>query len=252
MSFAVDAGAYDRFMGRYSTPLAPLFADLASVSAGQRALDVGCGPGALTAELSRRLGAAAVSAVDPSPSFVEAARERHPGVDVRRAAAEDLPFGEGDFDVALAQLVVQFMDDPVGGVREMRRVTRAGGTVAACVWDHAGDSGPLSPCWIAARALDPGAAGESELPGNRQGDLERIFRDVGLHDVAERKLTVEVEHPTFDEWWTPFTLGVGTAGAYLAGLEPGERDRVRERCRELLPPAPFVVSASAWAARGTV
>ena len=103
MSFAVDAGAYDRFMGRYSTPLAPLFADLASVSAGQRALDVGCGPGALTAELSRRLGAAAVSAVDPSPSFVEAARERNPGVDVRSAAAEDLPFGDGDFDVVLAQ-----------------------------------------------------------------------------------------------------------------------------------------------------
>lgn len=252
MSFAVDAGAYDRFMGRYSTPLSPLFADLASVSAGQRALDVGCGPGALTAELSRRLGAAAVSAVDPSPSFVEAARERNPGVDVRSAAAEDLPFGDGDFDVALAQLVVQFMDDPVAGVREMRRVTRAGGTVAACVWDHSGDSGPLSPCWIAARELDPGAAGESDLAGNRQGDLERIFRDVGLHDVEERRLTVEVEHPTFDEWWKPFTLGVGTAGAYLAGLRPGERDRVRERCRELLPSAPFVVSASAWAARGTV
>ena len=252
MSFAVGPGAYDRFMGRYSTPLAPLFADLASVSAGRRALDVGCGPGALTAELSRRLGAAAVCAVDPSPSFVEAARERNPGVDVRSAGAEDLPFGDDDFDVALAQLVVQFMDDPVAGVREMRRVTRAGGTLAACVWDHGGDSGPLSPCWIAARALDPGAAGESDLPGNREGDLERIFRDVGLHDVEERRLTVEVEHPTFDEWWTPFTLGVGTAGAYLAGLQPGERDRVRERCRELLPPAPFVVSASAWAARGTV
>src|SRR5690348_13993487 len=103
-------------MGRYSVPLAPRLADLARVAAGQRALDVGCGPGALTAELVRRLGPDAVSAVDPSEPFVAAAQERHPGVSVQRAAAEDLPFADDAFDAALAQLVVHFMADPVGGL----------------------------------------------------------------------------------------------------------------------------------------
>ena len=104
MSFAVGADLYDRFMGRYAVPLAPGFADLAAVDAGRRVLDVGCGPGALTAELVRRLGPSAVSAVDPSEPFVAAARQRHPGVDVQRATAEEMPFEDRVFDAALAQL----------------------------------------------------------------------------------------------------------------------------------------------------
>jgi SAM-dependent methyltransferase len=250
VSFAVGADAYDRFMGRYSAPLAPLLADLGSVAAGQSVLDVGCGPGALTAELVRRVGARAVSAVDPSPTFVEAARERNPDADVRRAAAEQLPFDDDTFDATLAQLVVHFMADPVAGLREMRRVTRAGGVVAACVWDHASGSGPLARFWDAAHELDPDVSDESALAGARQGDLERIFREAGLGGVEEHVLTVEVEHPTFAEWWEPFTLGVGPAGAYVAGLTPERRDRLREFCRGLLSPGPFVVAASVWAVRG--
>src|SRR4051812_32261226 len=141
-------------MGRYSMPLAPLMADFAGVVPRQRVVDVGCGPGALTSELVRRAGADSVSAVDPSEPFVAAAKERHPGVDVRLASAEQLPFGDDEFDVSLAQLVVHFMADPVKGLGEMRRVTRPGGVVAACVWDHAGGTGPLSPFWEAAHELD--------------------------------------------------------------------------------------------------
>src|ERR1700722_16616154 len=143
-------------MGRYSEPLAVQFADLARVGHGQRVLDVGCGPGALTAELVRRTGADAVSAVEPSASFVAAVAERLPGVDVRRSAAEQLPFPADAFDAALAQLVVHFMADPVAGLREMSRVPRPGGVVAACVWDHAGERGPLTPFWSAGRELHAG------------------------------------------------------------------------------------------------
>src|SRR5688572_14261320 len=124
MSFSVPAASYDRFMGRYSVLLAPQLADLAGVAAGQRALDVGCGPGALTGELVRRLGEDAVSAVDPSEPFVAAARERYPGVSVQLAPAEALPFPDDSFDTSLAQLVVHFMTDPVAGLGEMARVTR--------------------------------------------------------------------------------------------------------------------------------
>jgi SAM-dependent methyltransferase len=248
--FTVAAEAYDRFMGRYSAPLSPQLADFAGVEAGQRALDVGCGPGALTAELASRLGPAAVAAVDPSSSFVAAARARLPGVAISRAAAEELPFADGEFDAALAQLVVHFMADPHAGLREMARVTRPGGAVAACVWDHAGDRGPLSLFWRAARELDPAAPDESSAAGAREGDLARLLAAAGLAEVTEAELTVEVRHPSFLEWWYPFTGGVGHAGAYLIGLDPDHRERLRERCRELLPPAPFTIAAIAWAARG--
>ncbi len=250
MSFAVGADAYDRFMGRYSIPLAPKLADFAGVVSGQHVLDVGCGPGALTTVLAERLGADAVTAVDPSEPFVTAARERHPGVRVEHAAAERLPFGDGEFDAALAELVVHFMDDPVAGLREMARVTRERGVVAACVWDHAGGHGPLSVFWDAARKLDPDVRDESRLAGARQGHLTQLFGEAGLDEVEESSLPVEVEHPSFDDWWERFLLGVGPAGDYAAGLDAERQDTLRELCREMLPPAPFVVTARAWAARG--
>jgi SAM-dependent methyltransferase len=252
MSFFVAADAYDRFMGRYSVPLAPRFADLAAVDAGQRVLDVGCGPGALTAELVRRLGPDAVSAVDPSESFVVAMHERHPEVDVHLAAAEDLPFADRSFDAAVAQLVVHFMADPLGGLSEMARVTRKNGVVAACVWDNAGGGGPLGVFWKAARELDPDVEDESGLAGSHKGDLGRLLRSAGLHEIEERALSVIVGHPTFEEWWEPFTLGVGPAGSYAAGLDEERLAQLRERCRALLPTPPFSVTAVAWAARGLV
>jgi SAM-dependent methyltransferase len=250
MTFDVGADAYDRFMGRYSGPLAPQLADLAGVTAGQRVLDVGCGPGALTTELVARLGPGAVTAVDPSESFVAACRERHHGVDVRQAAAEQLPFADGAFDVTLAQLVVHFMADPVAGLTEMARVAVPGGVVAACVWDHAGGEGPLSPFWEAARELDPDLEDESHLAGAREGHLAELMHEAGLDRIEETVLSVTVRHPTFDEWWEPFTLGVGPAGAHAAGLDPEAQARLREGCRALLPAEPFAVTARAWAARG--
>jgi SAM-dependent methyltransferase len=252
VTFDVGADAYDRFVGRYSVPLAPQLADFAGVAAGQRVLDVGCGPGALTTELVGRLGPAAVTAVDPSEPFVAAARERHPGVSVGRAAAEELPFADEAFDAALAQLVVQFMADPVAGLLEMARVTRKDGVVAACVWDHAGGQGPLSVFWEAARELDPDVEDESERAGTRQGHLAELFQAAGLREIEESALSVRVEHPSFEDWWEPFTLGVGPAGAYAAGLDPERQAQLRERCRELLPAAPFTPPARAWAARGFV
>ena len=249
MSFT-RADAYDRFMGKYSVRLAPLLAELGGVQRGQRALDVGCGPGALTGELVTRLGAEAVAAVDPSESFVNAARERHPGVDVRRAAAEELPFPDAEFDVALAQLVVHFMTDPIVGLREMARVTCPGGVVVACVWDHAGRRGPLSLFWTAVRQLDPVAEDESDLAGARAGHLAELFEAAGLRNVIDTELAVRVEYASFDDWWEPFTLGVGPAGAFVAGLDAVQREELKERCRQLAPVAPFTLEASAWAARG--
>jgi SAM-dependent methyltransferase len=252
MSFTVAAAAYDRFMRRYSVPLAPLFADHAGIGGVSGVLDVGCGPGALTAELVRRLGTDTVTAVDPSEPFVEAARERHPGVRVERAPAETLPFTDATFDAALAQLVVHFMAEPVAGLREMARVSVPDGVVAACVWDHAGGHGPISVFWDAARSLDQDVVDESQMAGARAGHLTELFGEAGLREVDETALEVVVEHATFESWWEPYELGVGPAGDHVAQLEPEERDALRERCRSLLPAAPFSLTVRAWSARGRV
>jgi SAM-dependent methyltransferase len=251
VTFEVAAARYDRFMGRYSSTLAPLFCDFVGVGARQHVLDVGCGPGALTAELVGAAGEASVSAVDPSQPFVDAARGRYPGVDVRLASAEELPYRDDEFDAACAQLVVHFMTDPVAGLAEMTRVTRSGCRVAACVWDYAGDRSPISAFWQAVRELDVGAEDESALPGARRGHLTELFGSAGIDRIEGAELTVRVEHESFDDWWSPFTLGVGPAGAYAQKLGDEELASVRDRCRQLLGDGPVTLTATAWAARGS-
>ena len=230
-------------MGRYSAPLAQAFADFARAQRGQQVINVGCGPGALTAELVARMGSANVLAVDPSERLVFAAvRDRHPGVRVQRAAAEALPFDDELFDAALAQLVVHFMADPVLGLREMARVTRNRGIVAACVWDHAGGHGPLGVFWDAAHELDPNIEDESHLAGARRGRLVELLRAAGVHEVEETALVVDVEHPTFAEWWEPFLLGVAPAALWLSST-PADGLSLRDLCRERLRPgAPPLLS----------
>jgi SAM-dependent methyltransferase len=253
MSFDVAADAYDAFMGRWSRLLSAPFADFAAVRAGQRALDVGCGTGALTAALVDRLGADAVTAADPSAPFVGAMRERFPAVDVQKAPAERLPFADDGFDVTLAQLVVHFMPDPVAGLREMARVTRCGGVVGACVWDHGGRRGPLRDFWAAARTVAPDVDDESELPGTREGHLAELFGTAGLRAIDSMALAVTLPLVSFEAWWEPFTRGVGPAGAFVRGLDPDARIALEAECRRRLPAqGPFSLDGVAWAARGLV
>jgi SAM-dependent methyltransferase len=252
MSFNVAAESYDRFMGIWAQQLAGPFADFAGVVRGMRALDVGCGPGALTTVLVARTGAEQVAAVDPSPTFVAAARDRLPGVDVREAPAESLPYPGETFDAAAAQLVVHFMTDAVAGLREMRRVVRPGGIVAACVWDFGGQRGPLGPFWESAREIDPDVEDESGRAGARADHLGELFAAAGLDRVEETSMAVRRPYATFDEWWEPFTRGVGPAGAFHSRLAPADRQRLRERCQSRLPDGPFELTAHAWIARGTV
>lgn len=251
VSFDVGAEEYGRFMGRYSQPLAAAFVQLTGLAPGACALDVGCGAGALTAELVTRLGAGGVSAVDPSESFVAAVRSRLPGVDLRQSRAEQLPFPAGGFDAALASLVVHFMTDPVAGLAEMARVTRSGGLVAATVWDHAGKAGPLATFWGAVLELDPHAHDESGLAGVGDGHLAQLFDTAGLRHLESSTLTVRVPFADFSDWWEPFTLGVGPAGDYVARLDEPGRERLKARCAELLPlGGPFEIAASAWTVLG--
>ena len=250
MTFDVAADSYDRFMGRFSQPLAELFAEWAAPPEDGRALDVGCGTGALTAVLARRYGETEVAGVDPSASFVAATSARFPWADIRHGTAEALPFDDGLFSATLAELVVHFMTDAAAGAREMLRVTRPGGVIAACVWDFAGHRAPQSTFFDALTATVDGVDDETHRAGARRGELGALLREAGCADVSETELSVTVAHAGFDEWWEPYTLGVAPAGRQLAALSPEDRERVRARCAELLPPGPFDVTATAWAARG--
>ncbi len=252
-SFVVPAAGYDRLMGRYLPTLAPAFADAAGIRAPMRVLDVGCGPGGLTRELVERVGADSVAAIDPSGPFVEACRDRNPGVDVREGVAEDLPFADDSFDAALASLVVGFLRDPSAGAREMLRVTRPGGVVAACFWDRAAMPA-LRVFWAGAATLDPAVDGDARRLGDAQGDIAALLEGAGAVDVEERVLPARAEYADFDDWWRPFTLGVGPVGAYHRTLDDEHRHSLRSACSELLgrPRGRFSLEARAWSARGVV
>jgi SAM-dependent methyltransferase len=252
VQFVAPAEHYDRFMGRYTPTLAVALADAAGVGSGQRVLDVGCGPGGLTRELAGRVGAGQVAAIDPAPQFAAACRKRNPGVDVRDGVAEQLPWPDDEFDTTLCSLVIGFMRDPDRGVREMARVTRPGGTVAACMWDIAdGGMTMLATFWAAARQVDATVEGERGMVGTREGDIAERFRRAGLDDVTGGALTARVDYRGFDDFWDPFTLAVGPAGQYLRSLPAEHRARVREACRAALPGGPFSLEARAWYARGS-
>ncbi len=250
--FDVSAEAYTRFMGRFSEPLAHEFIAFVGVSPGQRVLDVGCGPGALTSTLVALLGEPSVAAVDPSASFIDAIHRQYPGVDSQLAPAEELPFATASFDLALAQLVIHFMADPVVGLSEMARVTRPGGQVAANVWDCGGSTGPLEPFWNSARHMCVDIDDESTLAGVAEGSLELLFERSGLRVARSTALTVEVHHESFEEWWEPFTLGVGPAGHFVAQLSPEARLELRERCLSSMGRGPFTTRARAWTVSATV
>jgi SAM-dependent methyltransferase len=250
MTFNVPGDAYDKFMGRFSVPLAGKFIELLDPQPRQIALDVGSGPGAMTSLLVERLGDAAVSAIDPSEPFVEALHARFPGVDVTLGSAEALPYPNDTFDLAVAQLVVHFMSDPVAALREMARVTKPGGIVAACVWDEGEGKGPIAPFWRAVYESDPTYPNESLRAGTTDGDLVRLFGEAGLGSVERAVLSVSVQFETFDEWWNPYTLGVGPAGAYFASLDVQRQDELRALCAAKLPATDFTIDAIAWTALG--
>lgn len=252
-----ESDGYEQFMGRWSRRLAPSFIEFAGVSEGDHVLDVGCGTGALSFAAAAVKGVEVVG-VDRSPEFVQAAGRA--GVDRTTFQVGDacaLPMPDGEFDRSLSMLVVNFLPDAAAGVREMNRVTRFNGVVAGAVWDYGDGMQMLRAFWDGAVALDPAAASRDERHMSlcRRGELSALWRDVGLDDVDEAALTIEMEFASFDDYWQPFLAGQGPAGAYVSTLARSGRDRLRARLDDRLTDssrARFSLSARAWAVRGVV
>ena len=240
-TFRVGGDAYDDFMGRYSTRLAPLFADFAGVSPGSRVLDVGAGTGALTAELKAR--GASVAAAEPSPQFVTVLRERFPDLDVQETAAESLPYAAAEFDVALAQLVVAFMSDAPAAVAEMARVARR---VAVCMWGVE-EVDMFAAIDGAAKAIGPSRDAEPRRYRTSQ-EIHDLLSPLGEVELAE--LDVSAGYRDFDEFWQAMDRGVGPAGHWVASLDAEARERAHEELFRRLgsPDGPFELKARAFAA----
>jgi SAM-dependent methyltransferase len=251
VSFETGTEAYARHVGRYGAGLASALCDATGVTTGDSALDVGCGPGVLAAELARRLGAERVAGVEPSAPFLEAARAAVPGADLRSGRAEELPFADDSFDVVLSQLVVNFMEDAPRGVAELARVARR--TVASAVWDYAGEMTMLRAFWDAALEVDPGAPDEGRtMRYCSPAELRALWEAAGLARVATGELRVSADYAGFDDFWTPFTTGLGPSGAYLASLGDEQREAFRAACFRRLgePEGAFTLAARAWFVRG--
>jgi len=250
--FRVSGDAYDFFMGRWSRRLAPALAEAAGITAGRRLLDVGCGPGALTGVLVELVGPSSVAACDPSEPFVAACAERHPGVDVRQAAAEDLPWPDQAFDVVLAQLVLNFVRDRAAAAAEMTRVLRPGGTVATAVWDYGEGMEMLRRFWDAARAIRADAPDESHPSAlGGVGELAEFLTSAGFDLVAEGTLRVESTYADAVEVWQGFLAGVGPAGAWCLSLPEDEREALRREFLGRLPDSgPVTLAAVARCGTG--
>jgi SAM-dependent methyltransferase len=255
VTFAIPGAAYDDFMGRYSSQLAPLFADFCGVGAGAAVLDVGCGPGALTAVLVQRSGPARVAGIEPSPGFAEVCRARLPDADIRQGTAEQLPWADAMFDAALAQLVLSFVSDAGQAVREMRRVVRPGGTVGACMWLEGDGMQLTSLFWEAAGALEPGLRDmEAKMPFRKPGDIGRLFDALGLGNVQETTLEVSTTYQSFDELWGTLEHAAGPVGAYMARADAELRAAIRTQYHHVLgqPVGHVELFARAAVARASV
>jgi ubiquinone/menaquinone biosynthesis C-methylase UbiE len=254
VTFSIPAAAYDRFMGRYSMKLAPLFADFARVTPGMHLLDVGCGSGALAGELIRRVGAAHVAGIEPSQTFFEACHARFPDADIRHGGAEQLPWNDDAFDAALAQLVLPFVSDADRVAREMRRVVREGGVVAACMWLDGASMQMTDLFWEAASTIEPALRDrEGSMPYRKQGEIAALWERTGLLDVQEADLEVRVTYRDFDDFWEPLLTAAGPIGAYMASVDDERRAALREACRVRLgnPQRPFELTGRACAVRGS-
>jgi len=251
-TFRTPAEAYDRHIGRYGPSLAAALIGVAGVRPGERVLDVGCGPGALTSALAAVVGAGRVAAIEPSEPFAAACRARVLGARVEVGAAEMLPFGDREFDHALAQLVVNFMADPLQGVREMARVA---GRVSAAVWDYAGEMTILRAFWDAAAALDPAAGALDEgrtMPYCTPDELAQLWTSAGLESVETSAAVASASYTGFEDLWAPLETGVAPSGAYVHGLPPQRRGELKTAFREGLGvgEAPFSLHARAWVVTG--
>lgn len=252
------AQAYEQYMGRWSRRVAPLFLSWLAAPQGGRWVDLGCGTGALSAAITASCKPKSVMGLDTAEPFMQVAAREVPAGTFRVGDIMATGLPDGSFDVAVSGLVLNFTQDPGLALREMRRIVRPGGQVAAYVWDYAGHMQIMRRFFDGARRVDPGAAAYDDgvnAPICRPGPLREALEGAGLTEIEVTALDLTAAFVDFDEYWAPFMGGTGSAPKYVASLDDAMRSRVREAVRAMLPTGPdgeILLAVRAWAARGTV
>ena len=250
---------YEHYVGRWSRQIAPLFLVWLSIPVGRRWLDVGCGTGALCATIVDRCAPASVDGVEPSEEFLRTTRESLAGrVSLHPGSATAIPLPDASVDVTVSGLVLNFVSDQPAALVEMARVTRAGGTIAAYVWDYAGKMELMRLFWDAAVALDPDAVKLDEgirFPLCRPDALDKLFASAGLQHIEIKAIDIPTPFASFDAYWQPFLGGQGPAPAYVMSLNESARAHLRDSVRARLPvkaDGSILLTARAWAVRAGV
>lgn len=252
------AEAYESYVGRWSRPVAAAFVDWLALPGGGRWLDVGCGTGALTEIILSHAAPTGVTGIDSSDGFIAHARRhvRDPRANFESGSAEVLPFPDGTFDAAVSGLALNFIARPEAAIAEMRRTLRAGGTAAVYVWDYAGKMQLMRYFWDSAVALDPDALSLNEARRFsicKPEPLLSLFEASGFGRCECRAIDVPTAFASFDDYWSPFLGGQGSAPTYCSSLSDRQRSRLRDHLRAALPiqrDGSIRLMARAWAVRG--
>lgn len=253
-----SGSAYESYVGRWSRLVARDFVGWLGLPADSRWLDVGCGTGALSQTVLALAAPQSIVGIDPSDGFLAEARRmtNGPRVAFHVGDARALPVDAGAFDAVISGLVLNFVPDMPKAVSEMARAARAGATIAAYVWDYAGEMQMMRRFWDAAVALDPDASSKVEglrFPVCRPEPLKALFEAAGVTDVTLRAIDVPTRFKDFDDYWTPFLSGQAPAPGYCMSLTEERRAALREHLRATLPLEPdgsIALIARAWAVKG--
>lgn len=255
---AVDGGGYDKIMGRFSVSLARQFLNFAGHPPGEKILDVGSGTGSLSFALAARGDHEEIVGIDVAEPFLAYARQRNkdPRISFRVADATALPFADARFDRAVSQLVLQFLPEPLEAVKEMKRVVRPGGTVAACVWDAYGGQPHIRMLWDTASTLGLLKQHGIIRSLSTEGEMVAAWRAAGLTDIVPGEITMRFVFEDFEDYWSPYLSGEGPIGEMVMGLSPSNRALLEQKLRVIYlsnrPDGRRSFIAAAWICKGEV
>ncbi len=252
--------AYERYMGRWSRKIASQFVAWINAEPGTSWIDIGCGTGELTKAVIYSGAPSRVVGIDASAAFLQvaAAQVSDSGAEFKQGDAQSLPEDDDAFDVAVSGLVLNFIPDKKAALKEMVRVVEPGGIVGLYVWDYAGHMQVMRHFFDVATALDPRASDFDDgvkAPICRPGPLADLFSEAGLKDVAVQAIDISTAFENFDDYWSPFLGGTGSAPKYCMSLTEKEREQLSDALRTRLPTGPdgeILLAARAWAAKGCV